>query len=72
MQPQSLTPQDATGLLSLIGLVVLFIGLLFLIRRTQLKRLKQPQASPSSRSETLPTDLQLYPATPFFQTSGAL
>lgn len=54
MHFQSLTPQDATGLLSLIGLVVLFIGLLFLIRRTQLKRLKQPQASPSSAAKPFP------------------
>ncbi|MEN6530479.1 MAG: hypothetical protein ABFD17_01675, partial [Anaerolineaceae bacterium] len=54
MHFQSLTPQDATGLLSLIGLVVLFIGLLFLIRRTQLKRLKEPQASPSSAAKPFP------------------
>lgn len=43
MHYQSLTPQDATGLLSLIGLVGLFVGVLILIRRTQLKRLKQTQ-----------------------------
>ena len=54
MHFQSLTPQDATGLLSLIGLVGLFIGLLFLIRHTQLKHLKEPQASPSSAAKPFP------------------
>jgi len=51
---QSLTPQDATGLLSLIGLVLIFIGVLFLIRRTQLKRIEQAQVSPSMAARPFP------------------
>lgn len=51
---QSLTPQDATGLLSLIGLVLIFIGVLFLIRRTQLKRVEQAQVSPSLAARPFP------------------
>ena len=54
MNFQSLTPQDATGLLSLIGLVLIFIGVLFLIRRTQLKRLEQAQVSPSMAARPFP------------------
>jgi len=54
MHTQSLTPQDATGLLSLIGLIALFVGVLFLIRRTQLKRLKQTQASPAPAAKPFP------------------
>jgi len=54
MNFQSLTPQDATGLLSLIGLVLIFIGVLFLIRRTQLKRLEQTQVSPSMAARPFP------------------
>lgn len=68
MHFQFLTPQDASGLLSLIGLIVLFIGLLFLIRHTQLKRQQQAQCNPSpvakpfpqpsSYSQTLPISTQ--------------
>ena len=54
MHTQSLTPQDATGLLSLIGLIALFVGLLFLVRRTQLQRLKQTQVSPASAAKPFP------------------
>ncbi len=54
MNFQSLTPQDATGLLSLIGLVALFIGVLILVRRTQLKRLEQTQVSPSMAARPFP------------------
>ncbi len=54
MHPQSLTPQDAAGLLSLIGLIALFIGLLFLTRRMQRKRLEQTQESPSSAAKPFP------------------
>ncbi len=54
MQPQSLTPQDATGLLSLIGLIALFVGLLILTRRTQLKRQQQSQVNPSPALKPFP------------------
>ena len=54
MHTQPLTPQDATGLLSLIGLIALFIGLLFLVRRMQLKRLKQTQVSPATAAKPFP------------------
>ncbi len=54
MHYQPLTPQDATGLLSLIGLIALFIGLLFLTRRMQRKRLEQTQESPSPASKPFP------------------
>ena len=54
MHTQSLTPQDATGLLSLIGLIALFVGLLFLVRRTQLKRMKQTRVSPASAAKAFP------------------
>ena len=58
MNYQSLTPHDATGLLSLVGLVVLFIGLLFLIRRTQQKRLQQAQAAPAAAAKPFPQNLE--------------
>ena len=54
MQPQSLTPQDATGLLSLIGLIALFVGLLILTRRTQLKRQQQARPNPSPAAKPYP------------------
>jgi hypothetical protein len=54
MLHQSLTPQDATGLLSLIGLIALFIGLLFLIRGTQRKRLQEAQSIPSAAAKPFP------------------
>lgn len=58
MNHQSLTPHDATGLLSLVGLVVLFIGLLLLIRRTQQKRLQQAQAAPAAAAKPFPQNLE--------------
>ena len=54
MQPQSLTPQDATGLLSLIGLIALFVGLLILTRRTQLKHQQQARTNPSPAAKPFP------------------
>ncbi len=54
MDTQSLTPQDATGLLSLIGLIALFVGLLFLVRHTQRRRQEQAQSSPSSAAIPFP------------------
>ncbi|HOZ38001.1 MAG TPA: hypothetical protein PLH64_04540 [Anaerolineaceae bacterium] len=72
MQPQSLTPQDATGLLSLIGLIALFVGLLILTHRTQLRRQQQAHFNPSpamkpfpqasNYSQQLPISTQLPPA----------
>ncbi len=54
MHYQSLTPQDATSLLSLIGLIALFVGLLFLVRRTLLKRREQTQSNPSPAAKPFP------------------
>ena len=54
MHFQSLTPQDATGLLSLIGLIILFVGLIFLVRRTNLKRQKQAEVKPSPAAKPFP------------------
>lgn len=54
MNTLSLTPQDATGLLSLIGLVALFIGVLLLIKRTQLKRIAQAQVNPALAAKPFP------------------
>lgn len=54
MHYQSLTPQDATGLLSLIGLIGLFVGVLILIRRTQIKRLKQTQINLAPAAKPFP------------------
>ena len=58
MRYQALAPEDATGLLSLIGLIALFIGLLFLIRHTQRKYLQQAEVIPAAAAK------------PFPQTSG--
>lgn len=54
MQPQSLTIQDATGLLSLIGMIALFVGLLFLIRRTQRKRQEHAWSNPAPIAKPFP------------------
>jgi hypothetical protein len=54
MHTQSLTPQDATGLLSLIGLIALFVGLLFLVRHMQRKRQEGSKSSPSSATKPFP------------------
>ncbi len=54
MHTQSLTPQDATGLLSLIGLIALFVGLLLLTHRTQLRRQQLAQPNPSPASKPFP------------------
>lgn len=48
MLHQSLTPQDASGLLSLIGIAALFAFIFFLIRRTNLKRLEHSKTNPAS------------------------
>lgn len=54
MHTQSLSPQDATGLLSLIGLIALFVGLLFLVRHMQRKRQEGSKSSPSSATKPFP------------------
>jgi hypothetical protein len=51
---QLLSPQDATGLLSLIGMIALFVGLLFLVKRTQLKRQEQTQTNPAPAAKPFP------------------
>lgn len=54
MHTQPLSPQDATGLLSLIGLIALFVGLLFLVRHTQRKCREGSKSSPSSAAKPFP------------------
>ena len=64
MHYQSITPQDATGLLSLIGLVALFVSLLVLVRRTQRRRQEESKTTPSSAAKPFPqaaSYLQLLP-----------
>lgn len=70
MDYQTLTPQNTTGLLSLIGLVALFIGVLFLIRRTQLNRLKQAQVTPSSAAKPFPQISDYAQKLPAFAQAG--
>jgi hypothetical protein len=65
MHYQSITPQDATGLLSLIGLVALFVGLLVLVRRTQRRRNEESKKTPSPAAKPFPqaaSYLQLLPS----------
>lgn len=66
MHYQSLTPQDATGLLSLIGLVGLFVVVLVMVRRTQLKRMKQTQVSPAPAAKPFPQTSSYNLETPSF------
>lgn len=54
MHTQPLSPQDATGLLSLIGLIALFVGLIFLVRRMQRKRQEGSKSSPSLATKPFP------------------
>ena len=64
MHTQLLSPQDATGLLSLIGLVALFVGLVLLVRRIQHRRKKESETIPSSAAKPFPQAgfyLQLLP-----------
>lgn len=69
MHYQSLTPQDATGLLSLIGLVALFIGLLFLVRRIQAMRQQQTQVSSALVAKPFPQSPDSLQGIPAFRTA---
>lgn len=64
MHFQTFTPQDATGLISLIGLIAIFIGLLFLVRRTQRKRQQRGLVNPSAAAKPFPQPSLISPDIP--------
>ncbi len=66
MHTQSLSPQDATGLLSLIGLVALFVSLLVLVRRTQRRRNEESKTTPSSAAKPFPQATSYLQLLPYF------
>lgn len=64
MHFQTFNPQDATGLISLIGLIAIFIGLLFLVRRTQRKRQQRGLVNPSATAKPFPQPSLISPDIP--------
>jgi len=67
MHYQSITPQDATGLLSLIGLVALFVGLVLLVRRTQRRRQEASKMTPSPAAKPFPQAGSYIQLLPYFK-----